>query len=161
MSALEFNSQFTGAVFSPCHKYRLVLWRKWRPEKPSVMFIGINPSTADAQTDDATIRRVISFAQSWGYGGLYMLNLFTCISTDPAEIKKINNPSWQADWAFRTYRGMVEKVIFAWGNNKAASERAKEVIKIFPEAYVLGLNKDGSPKHPSLFAEVNKNDSIY
>jgi hypothetical protein len=118
------------------------------------MFIGLNPSTADERTDDATIRRVISFAQLWGYGGVYMLNLFTCISTDPSEIKRFENPTFQSDWAFRTYKGMVEKIIFAWGNNKIASDRAKEIIKVFPEAFALGINKDGSPKHPLYLPKI-------
>src|ERR1700691_893264 len=67
-----------GAVFSPCRRYRYALWREWgvlpgMPDKGYVLFVGLNPSTADETRDDATIRRCIAFAQAWGYSGLCMV----------------------------------------------------------------------------------------
>lgn len=47
------------------------------------MFIGLNPSTADETQDDPTVRRCIRYAQSWGYGALYMTNIFAFRATDP------------------------------------------------------------------------------
>ena len=66
----------SGANFSRCRRYRYTLWRRWDPERPLVMIIGLNPSTADACQDDPTIRRCIGFARVWGYGGLVVTNLF-------------------------------------------------------------------------------------
>ncbi len=71
----------TDAKLSDCRIYRYALWRIWDDAKPLVMFIGLNPSTADETEDDPTIRRCISFAQNWGYGGLYMANLFVFRAT--------------------------------------------------------------------------------
>ena len=52
-----------------------------------MMFIGLNPSTADERLDDPTIRHCVGFAARWGYGGIFMCNVFTLVSTDP---KKLN-----------------------------------------------------------------------
>ncbi len=64
-----FNQENNGAIFSECKKYRYLLWRIWDRSKPLVMFIGLNPSIADGETDDPTIRRCKAFVRSWGYGG--------------------------------------------------------------------------------------------
>src|SRR5882724_4976365 len=75
-----------GAVLSDCERYRYALWRRWA-ERPAVLFVGLNPSTADALQDDPTIRRCIRFAKAWGYGALYMGNLFAFRATDPRAMK--------------------------------------------------------------------------
>lgn len=67
--------------------YRYRLGRYWDNKKRNVLFIGLNPSTADAYEDDATIRRLIGFSKDWGFGGLTIVNLFAYRSTDP---KKTN-----------------------------------------------------------------------
>ena len=69
-----------GAYFSPCRKYRYALWRIWNQNKPYAMFIGLNPSIADEVYDDPTIKRCINYSKSWGYGGVYMTNLFSYVS---------------------------------------------------------------------------------
>jgi hypothetical protein len=61
-----------GAMFTPTREHRYVLWRRWG-EGPAVNFIGLNPSTADEQEDDPTIRRCIGFARNWGYDALVTL----------------------------------------------------------------------------------------
>ncbi len=143
-----FNQEDNGAIFSECKKYRYALWRIWDKSKPKVMFIGLNPSIADGITDDPTIRRIRGFVKLWGYGGFYMLNLFTWISTDPKGIQQGINLTLASDWALLTFENMVDRIIFCWGSNKLAEWRASEVIERYPDALVLGLNKEGSPKHP-------------
>ncbi len=69
----------TGAKFSEDKRYRYMLWRRWDETKACVMFIGLNPSTANESTDDPTIRSVVAIANNLGYGGVYMLNLFQLI----------------------------------------------------------------------------------
>ena len=64
------------AQFSSCRKYRYVLERKWDNALPNVLFIGLNPSRADENSDDPTIRRCINFAKTWGFGGFHIVNLF-------------------------------------------------------------------------------------
>jgi hypothetical protein len=144
----DFNNIYSGAVFSSCGKYRLVLWRKWDLSKPNVMFIGLNPSIADAKTDDPTIRRLISFAKAEGFGGFYMLNLFTLISTDPRALLTVKNTDYLANDYLYEYQIKTDQIVFAWGSNEASKQRAREVINMFPSAYCFGKNKDGSPKHP-------------
>lgn len=80
------------AIISEDEKYRYQLSRCWDETKPRILFIMLNPSTADANIDDPTIRRVISFAKSWGYGGVYVGNLFAFRSTDPKGLKQIADP---------------------------------------------------------------------
>ena len=77
----------SGAVFSDCRKYRYTLWRIWDGNKPLVMIIGLNPSTADETSNDPTITRCKNFARSWGYGGVLVANLFGCRATSPNELR--------------------------------------------------------------------------
>jgi hypothetical protein len=135
------------AHFSPCGKHRMMLARIWDIKKPLIMFIGLNPSTANSETDDPTIRRIRSMVKGWGYGGFYMMNLFTFISTDPKKlnIKEGNLPD--SDWWLTMTADSVEKVVFCWGNFNVLG-RDNELKKMFPEAWALHINKNGSPKHP-------------
>ncbi len=64
-----------------CRKYRYSLTRSWNSAKGYVLFIGLNPSTADETIDDPTLRRCMNYAKDWGYGGLIMVNLFAYMST--------------------------------------------------------------------------------
>src|SRR5690606_11273664 len=57
-----------GAEFSPCRTYRYALWRIWDEQRPTVTWVMLNPSTADEQADDPTIRRVLGFTRAWGAG---------------------------------------------------------------------------------------------
>ena len=75
-----------GAHFSTCRRYRYRLWRIWDENKPFVLFICLNPSTADENEDDPTIRRCVRFARDWDYGGMVMVNLFAFRATDPSEL---------------------------------------------------------------------------
>jgi hypothetical protein len=135
-----------GAVFSHCGNYRYVLWRIWDRSKPAVAFIGLNPSTANATTDDPTIRRVVAIAKNLGYGGVHMLNLFAIVSSDPAVLKTCPDPVAMNDVALKTL--CTGDIIFAWGSFKEAQERSKVVMQMFPNAKALHINKDGTPKHP-------------
>lgn len=142
-----------GAEFSKCRKYRYALWRIWDDSKPLVMFIGLNPSTANEYSEDPTIRRVKKFAANWGYGGFYMMNLFALVSPYPEDLKKCDDPLGENDGWLEKIASKCEKIIFAWGSFPEASERAKHVITQF-NGYSLIINKDGSPRHP-LYVPAN------
>lgn len=137
-----------GAEFSADKKYRYVLWRIWDDSKPTVVFIGLNPSTANENKDDNTIRRVKRFANSLGFGGVYMLNLFAWVTPYPDELKRCDDPVGDNDKWIMEISGKCEQVIFAWGSFMEASDRAKHVLKMFTHGYALKLNRDGSPRHP-------------
>lgn len=142
------DNTFAGAEFSPCRKYRYVLWRIWYRAKPKVMFIGLNPSTANEMSDDPTIRRVKAMAKNWGYGGVYMVNLFAFVTTYPDELLKCPDPVNGNDIWLQKVASQCAEIIFAWGNFKEAQYRANKIIAMFPNAKALHINKNGSPKHP-------------
>lgn len=156
MSLLLDLENSNGAEFSECGRYRYGLWRKWDDDKPRIMFIGLNPSTATGDMDDPTIRRVKKFALDWGYGGVYMCNLFAFISPYPSDLKWIKDPIADNDKWLSFFATMCKDILFAWGNFKEAKERAKIVSEMFPAAVCLGLNKNGTAKHPLYIAGNTK-----
>lgn len=137
-----------GAHFSEDRKYRYALWRIWDDSKPLAMFIGLNPSTANENAADPTIRRVSDMVEKWGYGGFYMMNLFAIVSPYPKVLKTDPDPLGDNDGWIEKVAPKCQLVVFAWGNFKEAEERAKAVKRMFPNAHALHINKNGSPKHP-------------
>lgn len=142
-----------GATFSECRTYRWILWRKWDDALPPCVFIGLNPSTADETEDDPTIRRCVGFAQSWGLGGLVMLNAFAFRATDPKVMMAAGDPVGEANdrtIALVTYAASCQRgrIIAAWGAH-CPDERQREVCRqVNGELYCLGRTKSGKPKHP-------------
>lgn len=141
-----FNNN--GAEFSECRRYRYVLWRIWDESLPMVMFIGLNPSTANESSDDPTIRRVKRFTSDWGFGGVYMMNLFAWVTAYPEELKKCDNPLGDNDKWLKEIAQKCKKIIFAWGSFAEAHERSKQIVEMFTEGQALMINNNGSPKHP-------------
>lgn len=157
--AQERLSNRTGMVMnrtaeiSKCGRYRYHLARWWEYNKPSVTFIMLNPSTADANVDDPTIKRCIKFAQRWGCGGIQVVNLFALRTPSPDVMKasaapegifnpqSILNAAQTSAW-----------VICAWGNHGAHRGQAERVMKILQghgvKTYCLGTTDSGQPKHP-------------
>lgn len=138
----------TEAKFSDCGKYRFFLQRQWDVVKPVVMCIGLNPSTANGDTNDATIRNLIHIINNAGYGGFYMMNLFAMISPYPDDLRSCPDPLKDNDEWIDDVRLQCQDVIFCWGNFKQAEYRAKVMIKKYPDALCFGKNSNGSPKHP-------------
>ena len=138
-----------GAEFSSCRKYRYKLWRIWDDTLPLVMFIGLNPSTADEINDDHTVNNVGKIAKSNGYGGFYMMNSFPFVSTDPKQLTDLTNNDVN-DMSLLEVSNKCEDIVFAWGSFKIMKEtnRDKQLINMFPNSKALKINKDGSPKHP-------------
>ena len=138
-----------GAIISPCGQYRYQLWRIWNEDKPRVLFICLNPSTADAAFDDPTVRRLMGFAFKWGYGGFYLGNLFGYRTTYPSDLIRSSNPvGIDNDRHLLSMQTKCDRVVFAWGNDGALHERSKQIAEKFPEAFCLGKTNSGQPKHP-------------
>lgn len=142
-----FDTENNGAMFSQDRKYRYALWRVWDKTKPLVMFIGLNPSTANEITNDPTVRRVCRFAFDWGFGGVYMMNLFDHVTSDPKKLEISGDRLDHNDLWLTAIADKCQRIIFAWGSFPEAVEKGKAVAKKFC-GYALGVNKDGSPKHP-------------
>ena len=138
-----------NATFSDCRKYRYALSRTWDGKKKTVLFIGLNPSTADEKIDDPTIRRCINYAQNWGYGSLLMVNLFAYRATIPTELKNVKNPIGNDnDLHITELLKKADLAVAAWGNEGSLLNRDKEVKKIIPNLMCLKINKSGQPAHP-------------
>lgn len=137
-----------AAVLSGCGRYRYLLTRRWADD-PAVTFVMLNPSTADATTDDPTIRRCIGFAKSWGYGSLNVVNLFAFRATDPRDLLAATDPVGPRNDAF--LHDYLPVSVAAWGAHKLAVARARQVMQAFagrPLLWCLGVTKDGHPRHP-------------
>lgn len=139
-----------GADFSEDRKYRYCLWRIWDLPKPRVMFIGLNPSTANESKNDNTITKVVKIAKTNGFGGVYMMNCWAFISTDPKQLQINPISSRWNDSLLTVIASKCKEVVFAWGNFSIVKEleRDKELCDMFPNAKALHINKNGSPKHP-------------
>ena len=138
------------AEISQCGRYRYRLERWWDENRPAVMFVMLNPSTADAFQDDRTISRCIAFARQWGYGGLLVGNLFALRSTDPKALRRCDDPVGPLnDGALLDMAENAALVIAAWGTKGTFLRRNEAVLQLLPMlVYALKLTQDGHPRHP-------------
>ena len=140
------------AVLSSDGLYRYSLWRVWDRSRPAVLFVMLNPSTADAREDDPTIRRCIRFARDWGHGSLLVGNLFGLRSTDPAALARHPDPVGPAnDSALRELAEAADRVVVAWGSKGTLRARSLLVADQLAgprNLWALGVTADGQPRHP-------------
>lgn len=158
-----------GALIPLPGFYRYRLWRVWDPALTKAGWIGFNPSVANAEKDDATVRRFVGYAQRWGHGGIEVVNIFPRISTDPAFLHSVNlTPA--LDTAPFGIRGEgndehimdalreCRLVLAAWGGLgkewQAEVDRVLDLVTRFYNVYCVKVNADGSPYHPSRGAYV-------
>lgn len=145
----------SDAAISRDGLYRYSLRRSWEWAGAIATWVMLNPSTADARVDDATIRRCIGFSREWGCSGLKVVNLYAYRATDPTELRTAPDPVGplndrylrDACWVARTCGWPL---IVAWGTN-ADPIRVKQFLTLLPrgsELHCLGVTKDGHPKHP-------------
>ena len=140
-----------SAELSEDRMYRYSLSRSWDSNLPYVVFIGLNPSTADETEDDPTIRRCIGYAKAWGYGGIVMLNLFALRATEPRDMMVSYRPVGSKNNSVLikySYNLRCHLYIAAWGNHGVHRDRYKEARIIFDDLHYLKLNKSGQPAHP-------------
>jgi hypothetical protein len=141
-----------GAVFDESGAYRYRLWRRWEQGLPSVCFVMLNPSTADATNNDPTISRCVNMAAASGYGGLEVVNLYAYRSTKPRDLWAAEDPVGpHNDEHIKRALAHSAACVVAWGNLPPARlERAKDVIKLIgsKEAFCLGMTKMQQPRHP-------------
>ena len=145
------------ARFSDCGRYRWFLARDWLVGRGTVCFVMLNPSTADSQIDDRTIRRCYTYAQAWGYKRLTVVNLFGWRSTDSSELYRVEDPigSENDKWIVLAAKA-ADRVICAWGIHGELKDRAQHVVKRLVAAgvkpFVLTMTYGGHPAHPLYLA---------
>lgn len=146
------NQRYTQstACISECGRYRYRLYRQWDDSKPDVLFVMLNPSTADHNRDDRTISRCVGFARDWGYGGLLVGNLFALRSTKPAKLYICDDPVGPCnDAALRDMAAQVDLIVAAWGDHGALQNRGDAVLQMLAgKCHALKLNQSGHPAHP-------------
>lgn len=144
-----------GAIISDCGRYRYRLERDG-PGHGATAIIMVNPSTADAETDDATIRKLKGFGERNQWGRLIVGNLFALRATDVRELSKVEDPVGPEndDWLWRIVCS-VDRIICAWGPlskqpryHRARWRRAIEIAGSVPLFSIGAPAKCGHPKHP-------------
>ena len=143
-----------SADFSDCGQYRYRLSRSWSNKRigknKTVAFIGLNPSIADAEFDDPTIKRCITYAESWQFKQLIMINLFALISTDPDQLTNVPDPVGpENDHFIKMACAQSAKLIACWGNQGVIKNRSEVVCQsISRRLHCIRSNKSGEPAHP-------------
>ena len=174
----------SGATISSCGTYRYRLWREWRSgstgqwdmwtdddgapvvdgaghqigEPKACVFIMLNPSTADGDEDDPTIRRCVGYAKAWGYDRMEVVNLFAYRATDPKQLLALNHDDepWGIDNRRHIERaiGDAGMIVCAWGAHGAHLGQDQIVLGWIESSYAkaephaLKLTKHGHPAHP-------------
>jgi hypothetical protein len=130
-------------------RYRYALWRTWDAALPTVLFLGLNPSTADGKRDDPTVRRCIGFAKRWGYGSLSIGNLFALRTSSPLVLRRSKFPIGpQNDRWLRRLTAEADLTVAAWGAAGTWLDRDHEVRSMFRSLMCLGTTQGGQPRHP-------------
>lgn len=142
-----------SATFSADRVHRYLLTRTWDASLPSVNFLMLNPSTADAFQLDPTNRRCVGFAQAWGYGSMVTTNIFAFRSTDPAGLRTAADAIGpENDDAILSAATSADLVIAAWGTHGELQGRGTAVREMLVGAgialHALRLTKAGHPGHP-------------
>lgn len=147
-----------GARFSDCGRYRQVLTRDWTPAGAtprSVLFVGMNPSVASAEMSDPTCHRELTFAHDWGFTRYLKGNVLDWRATSPGDIP--HDPALARSPAnlpaLLDMAGEAELIVLAYGRlHKRYAGMVNETVTALRGTgrplRCLGLNKDGSPKHP-------------
>ena len=147
--------KYSGSVarLSDCGRYRWFLARSWLVGRGTVCFVMLNPSTADGNIDDRTVRRCVSYGQSWGYQRLTVVNLFGWRSTDPSELYRVSDPvgSENDKWIIQSAT-TADLLVCAWGIRGQIKDQSLKVLDRLVAAgvvpFVLALTDGGFPAHP-------------
>lgn len=120
--------------------------------RTGLVFVMLNPSTANAVDDDPTVRRCVGFARDWGYREVTIVNLFALRATKPDDLRRHGSQAIgeRNDEVLRLVRQhpRTSMVVAAWGNGGTYLKRDAAVMAVIAPAMALGVTKRGCPKHP-------------
>ena len=162
------DSSASEASLSSDGCYRWWLRRRLGHGEGCLLFLGLNPSKADGQRDDPTLRRLIGFTQQWGYQELVVLNLFARISPSPAALLRVRDPIGEQNdailnrWFNHWSQTSGVDLWCGWGANGVRRDRAQAVLETIqrllperrrsvpasPHPLMLGRTASGQPRHP-------------
>ena len=143
------------AWFSACGQFRYRLTRRWS-DGPTIAFIGLNPSIANAEILDPTVTRCVRRAQALGYGAITMLNLFAYVSTDRSVLARRAKAGLaivgdKTDQVIRRETARADLILCCWGVTGALGGRSEQVLtKVLRDRrlHCLRTTRDGHPEHP-------------
>lgn len=150
---LTTGHELGSAQFDATGTYRYSLHRRWAAAGPNVAFIMLNPSRADAQQDDPTLRACTQFAQRWQYGSLTVVNLFAYRTPHPRLLKTAAAPIGpENDRYLLAAAQAADRIVLAWGNEGGLWERDRAVLNLLlthhQKLFCLSRNRTGHPRHP-------------
>lgn len=141
-----------GALFSHDEQHRYGLWRRWNASAQTLLWIMLNPSTADEQQLDPTLRRCANFSRLWGYGGMGVANIYALRSTDPKGLWMHTDPIGpdNDEW-IAVVCDQYPTIVVGWGAS-AMHDRTLSVARMLKrharKVFCLGRTKRGEPRHP-------------
>jgi len=157
MTLAMFPDPSRSAVISECGRYRYRLDRRWDKRLPTVCWIMLNPSTADASTDDATLRKISAYSRRWQFGGLVVVNLFAWRSTQPKALRLADEPTGglTADMHIEAALAECSEVVLGWGDSGPRHLLAARMAKVLAlieasgrKPLALTTTRSGNPAHP-------------
>lgn len=154
-----------SAEISGCGKYRYRFTRRWALEGKTLLFVMLNPSTADAMADDATTLKCARFAKILGFTAIEIVNLYAYRATDPRDLAAAGFPlgPYNDAYILEAARDVVAaggQVCVAWGAGLGDLERGRQVLRLLDGAratpMALHVTKDGHPGHPLYLSSMCK-----
>lgn len=147
-----------AAIISECEKYRYRLWRRWvtppgQGQKMPVLWVMLNPSTADASIDDPTIRRCMAFSKAWGYDAMWVGNMYAIRSTDPGILAEVSADEARGPDNHKHLDQMSQEsalIVCAWG--APGGHLMPYTLATPGGTWCLGRTKHGAPRHPLYIA---------
>ncbi len=146
-----------SAIISDCDQYRYLLLRHWDARLCALPVCMLNPSTADDQKDDPTIRELIYFSRLWGYGGLYIVNLFAFRAPHPIDMQGAPDPVGPKNnrylrEALDYARELDTPMLAAWGDGGTFNARetwmCSNAAHHSVDLVCFGITRGDHPKHP-------------
>jgi hypothetical protein len=159
---LQLGVEADAVIGGESQEYRYMLRRKWSSgPSPTLCFVMLNPSTADAMKDDPTIRKCVTFARKLGYGEMLVVNLFAYRTPSPLALQRFKGDAVGPlnDEHLEAWAGFSSLTICAWGTGGAYQSRGVKVLRRLREIttpYCLRMTKSGHPEHP-LYLPLNLN----
>ena len=140
------------ATFSDCMNYRYQLLRVWDESLPKIMWLMLNPSTADETKNDPTLQRCENRSRDYGFGGFYVCNIFAYRATDPRDMKAQGNPIGFDNLTYiLSTAAQSQKIVCGWGSHgthKQQGFRVMASVRQCHDLYALRLTAKGEPSHP-------------
>lgn len=150
-----------SAIISDCGLYRYTLARDVGMDGPRFLFLGVNPSTADATADDATVRKWVGFVKRWGGRSFSVGNAFAYRATDVRALASVEYPiGLYNDWHIMQMAVRADVIVPCWGNSDKVPPRLRSrfgfVLSMLQGAdkpiKCFGRTKSGDPMHPLMLS---------